>query len=496
MDFTRELDSSSYEKTRLVIIGAGIAGLAAAKTLEDSNFKDYLLLEAQDQIGGRICSIEWNNNWVEAGAQFLHGDQSALGTLAKEHKLLSETESTEGQGIFVCDDGTSIDQRLVDEIDDLVCDTLENCEKYAYRDTELESLDNIGKVLRKNMLTYLRSKNETPIIRRIQEEIFDWMVKFLMIDNSCSTLDDLSTKYWGKFRFVGGPEHLVFEKGYCSLTNLLAERLDRRNLRLNSAVENIEWQRDLKDENLSPVVLSLNNKKRIIADCVIVTSSLGYLKENHRKMFLPVLPFEHFQAIESLGFGLINKIFLDFGKPWWETDTKGIQMLRSRNNDHEINYKTEDRLSSSWIWDLTGFDVLPNHDAVLLGWVGGQGASIVEKLTENEVANDCLYALKTFLKRDNIPHPKRCIRTRWNANKYVRGAYSHIPACCDEPKITPATLAAPIYRTRKNDDRPKQVPVLMFAGEATHEHFYSTTHGAYDTGKTQALNFLHHHIPE
>lgn len=42
----------------------------------------------------------------------------------------------------------------------------------------------------------------------------------------------------------------------------------------------------------------------------------------------------------------------------------------------------------------------------------------------------------------------------------------------------------------------QDVPVLMLAGEATHEHFYSTTHGAYDTGKNQALNFLCHHVVE
>lgn len=130
----------------------------------------------------------------------MHGDESALGKLAKKHELLSEKESTEGQGIFVRDDGKSIDKRLVTEIDHFVCDTLEDCEKYAYQDTEHENLENIAKILRTKMRKFLRSKNETSTIRRMQEEIFDWMVKFLVIDNSCYTLDDLSTKYWGKFQ--------------------------------------------------------------------------------------------------------------------------------------------------------------------------------------------------------------------------------------------------------------------------------------------------------
>lgn len=260
------------------------------------------------------------------------------------------------------------------------------------------------------------------------------------------------------FQFVGGPEHLVFKNGYCSLTKLVAEKLDRRKLRLKSAVEKIEWQRDekkLKEAASSPVLIRLDNKKLISADCVIVTSSLGFLKENNRKMFIPELPSEHCRAIESLGFGLINKIFLDFGEPWWKVGTKGIQMLYSRKNDSEISNKTEEKFSSSWISDLTGFDVLDNHDAVLLGWVGGRGAYIVEKLTENEIANDCLEALRKFLKRDNIPNPLRCKRTKWNANKYVRGAYSHISASCDQANISPATLAQPIWRRNENFDDSK-----------------------------------------
>lgn len=158
-------------------------------------------MAAQDQIGGRICSIAWHDNWIEAGAQFLHGDESVLGKYSRHHELLSETESTEGEGPFLRDDGSRVDDNLVNEIDDLVRESLEDCEKYAYTEAEpKKSLENIGKVLRSAMVDYGRSMNDTSEARRTAEEIFDWNVKFLTIDNSCFTLDELSTKNWGKFR--------------------------------------------------------------------------------------------------------------------------------------------------------------------------------------------------------------------------------------------------------------------------------------------------------
>lgn len=43
-------------KHKVIIIGAGIAGLAAASHLTQLDMNDYIVLEAQDHIGGRICS--------------------------------------------------------------------------------------------------------------------------------------------------------------------------------------------------------------------------------------------------------------------------------------------------------------------------------------------------------------------------------------------------------------------------------------------------------
>lgn len=179
---------------------------------------------------------------------------------------------------------------------------------------------------------------------------------------------------------------------------------------------------------------------QIFADAVIVTCSLGYLKENHKKIFQPPLPDVISAAIENLGFGSINKIFLDFGEQaWWKPGTKGFQLLWHRDNDL--------RFLPEWARDLTGFEVLANHPAVLVGWVGGSGACTIESLSEDTIARDCMNLLTHYLKRHDIPSVKKCIRTKWNENKYVRGGYSHITKSCDVNKITPSTLAEPVWAT-------------------------------------------------
>ncbi|XP_044017962.1 spermine oxidase-like isoform X1 [Aphidius gifuensis] len=474
-------DKQVAEKTTLAIIGAGLAGLSAAKTLEEHKFYDYILLEAQDYIGGRIKSIAWNDNWIEEGAQFLHGDNSTFGKICHENNLIADTESGEGEGLYITSDGRHIDKQSIQMIDDLVRDTLEDCEKYVDEIDE-KIPESIGHVLRNAMDNFMNDKNNS---KEFSEIIYDWNVRYLLIDNSCDKLEDLSAKNWGKFRFVGGPEHLIFNNGYSSSVNMISDSL-KNKVRLKSLVKQIKWQTN--DEKKNPITLVMNDKK-IIADCVLVTSSLGYLKENP-DMFIPHLPDDLRMAIDSLGFGVMNKILLDFGKPWWDPGFEGIQFLW-----HEENENSDDSIKlAPWTRYLTGFDVLQNQETVLLGWVGGKGAKIIEDLSEQEVANDCIDVLRFFMKKNTLPAPKRCKRSQWGQNKFIKGSYSHISTKCDENFVSPRSLARPIWGTIIQNNKPKNVPVVMFAGEATSEHYYSTTHGAFDSGKNQALEFLRHHV--
>lgn len=218
----------------------------------------------------------------------------------------------------------------------------------------------------------------------------------------------------------------------------MADGLGKGNLRLNTSIDSIEWRQITDTDFGSPLVLNTSNNTQILADCVIITCSLGYLKENHESMFIPPLPISFSQGIECLGFGLINKVFLDFGVPWWKPNVKGFQLLWKEG-------ASCNKRLAAWTKDLTGFDVLPNHEGVLLGWVGGRGAYIAETLSEHQVAADCENLLKHYLKLDKIYPVKRCFRTQWYANKYVRGSYSHITIRSDASRITPRCLSEPIW---------------------------------------------------
>ena len=65
--------SDGIVRTTVLILGAGLAGITAARTLHQAGMQDFLVLEATDRVGGRVCEASFCGLTVEAGANWIHG---------------------------------------------------------------------------------------------------------------------------------------------------------------------------------------------------------------------------------------------------------------------------------------------------------------------------------------------------------------------------------------------------------------------------------------
>lgn len=81
---------TKIRRTKVLILGAGVAGLVAAKTLQEKEINDFLILEAQDYIGGRFKQRSFAGVKLEEGANWIHyadDKQNPLWELKKKHDL-------------------------------------------------------------------------------------------------------------------------------------------------------------------------------------------------------------------------------------------------------------------------------------------------------------------------------------------------------------------------------------------------------------------------
>lgn len=77
------------KRTKVIIVGAGAAGIAAASRLLQEGMDNFIVLEASDRIGGRINTVKFADNVVDLGAQWVHGESgNVVYELASKHDLL------------------------------------------------------------------------------------------------------------------------------------------------------------------------------------------------------------------------------------------------------------------------------------------------------------------------------------------------------------------------------------------------------------------------
>lgn len=138
---------------------------------------------------------------------------------------------------------------------------------------------------------------------------------------------------------------------------------------------------------------------------LICTVSLGVLKERHLSLFDPCLSQKKVDSIECLSYGVVDKIFLEFDRPFWPADWTGCLIYWSLEQLKLIREKEETR----WLESVVGFYPIDNQPNMIFGWISGANARKMEDLSAEKISECSIMLLKMLLKDFNVPDkPKKC----------------------------------------------------------------------------------------
>ncbi|KAG7299017.1 hypothetical protein JYU34_017492 [Plutella xylostella] len=501
-------------KCNVIIIGAGMAGLSAANHLQKNGIEDFKILEARKRVGGRIVSIPIKNHNVELGANWIHGVldnpifELAMANglvniinIPKPHKVIAATE-----------DGKQVPFGVLQEIHEAYVTFLRRCEEYFLcQYLPPPDIHSVGEHINLEAAIYLE-RLPTSEEKKLRRLIFDCLLKRETCISGCNTMDEIDLLEMGSYTELQGGNILI-PKGYSSILEPMTKNIAPDKMFTGDPVKKIIWNSDqhspsddigdesedsdqtvIEDMSKSSgsgktvndgssksvdtphkpkkkyVEVQCGSGKKLYANHVICTIPLGVLKEEAANIFDPPLPSYKMESLERLLFGTVDKIFLEYERPFLNSDVTEIMLLWETPSFPEP-------MEDSWFKKIYSFAKVT--ETLLLGWVSGKEAEYMETLAMDEVAATCTKILRKFLKDPCVPEPLTCVCTSWKKQPFTKGSYTAIGVGASQSDIE--SLAQPLYRNVHD-----KKPTLLFAGEHTHNQFYSTAHGAYLSGRIAA----------
>lgn len=419
-----KLVSAQNDDFDVIVIGAGIAGLAAARRLTDLGYS-VVVLEASSVIGGRIRT-DWSLGApFEVGAGWIHRpDGNPISGLAKAINATTFLTSDESYRFFF-EDGTPVPRPEINsKYRDLV-------RLFKRIDDTFDTDQSLSAAIRKISLQSLHD----PVLR--------WMLSAYTEFSTGGPIEKLSAYYFDEDDEYDG-EDVILTGGYELIPKSLAGDLD---VRLNTIVEAIEYE-----DGEGATVRTARGVFE--ADFVICTVPLGVLKKGSIA-FDPPLPQSLQTSIEKIGFGNVTKLALKFEEPFWPIGTQYFGYMSEPKGrwNYFLNYRTF------------------SQENILLGVSVGDYPFVAEQMSDTEMVADCMEVLRAMFGA-GIPAPKAYLATRWSEDPFTYGAYSYT-AVGNTPEDFDS-FAIPVSRT------------LLFAGEHTLFDFHATTHGAYLSGLAAA----------
>jgi monoamine oxidase len=378
------------DHTDILIIGAGAAGLMAARSLAKAG-KNVTLLEARNRCGGRIHTLNEGPPYdaVELGAEFVHDDPPVTLKLLKEANIPYyhtggemwhyEDGHFDKDGPFTGDWDLLMDKLGKLEHDISIEDFLQN----EFPDKKYNGLKDSVRKFASGYDTADTSKVSSFALRK------EWQSENL-----------------SSYRVKGG---------YGAMINYLEEEFKKEGgtIHLNSVVKNINW--------LPGKVKVITSEGKVYeAAQTLVALPVGVLQaEKGAKgavAFHPQIP-GHIKAINAIGFGAIIKILLEFKESFWEDKITEKLAGKSLKN---MGFVISDEEIPTWCTQM------PQHSPVLTGWLGGPAAAVKKDVLDEEILQQSLRSLSNIFKRDIEELKNKLVAhyiMNWTNEPFTRGSY-------------------------------------------------------------------------
>ncbi|MBA2654048.1 MAG: FAD-dependent oxidoreductase [Gammaproteobacteria bacterium] len=418
------------DNTKIIVVGAGIAGLAAAKELNAQGF-DVTILEARNRIGGRTWSDYSMGIPFDIGAFIIHGmTNNPIAELAKQYKCQTKTIGMDS--VFFAHQITQYDSNELNKLDNQFHQLLTAASEFANSQPTDITLDQALNVAIKH----------TPIFN---SKIFNWY-KLVLSLYTGADVNNLSARHWDDEVSLEGGHHLMVS-GYGPIINGLA---GFSKIELATKVVAIDYSKK--------AVQVQTTKGKLEADAVIITIPLGALKKDTIQ-FMPALPDRKIASLHRLGMGVLNKILLQFPHRFWP------------ENDRIFSYLADDYKTPAFFHN---FSLYYGKPMIMCG-LAGEMAIEFEKMTDASIIRTVMHTLQQMF-GSSVPQPQQSFITRWANDCYSYGSYSH--ALVGGSSNDYLVLSEPLENK------------IFFAGEATHPEYPATTHGAYLSGIREATRII------
>ena len=419
---------------KVIIVGAGAAGLSAAASLHGEGF-DVTILEARDRIGGRVHTVR-DPHWplpLEFGAEFIHGRPRETWDIVHAAGLraydVADThwQSDAGQPIKNPKGWDEV-ETVMDRLDQVPASDLSFVE---FLDRECTDVSSEARAMAVAMVEGLDAADSKTVSAR-------------SLNNS--EKDGATFDADAAFRIIDGYDRVLEQ---------LVRQLPTNSIRFDTAVGSIAWA-------TAKATVETTDGLRFEATKVIVTLPIGVLLaapgERGAVTFDPPLPAATRSAIEQMRMGPVVKVLLRFRRAWWEDGQwRDVSFLHSPGAPFP-----------------TWWTVLPCRLPLLTAWAGGPAAAAMSHKPPGEVLDAALQTLSPLVGVDEATLRSELLAwhvSDWQADPYSRGAYAFATVGgADAVK----QLATPVDDT------------LFFAGEATHPGYAGTVAAALESGRRAA----------